>query len=1049
VTANRFNEDQLVERPAMALLDQLGYETINAYSETLGPAGTLGRDSQHDAFLTHRLRDALSVLNPSVPESVREEALAEVVRDRSAMLAIRANQAFYELIRNGYRAQWQDHLGDMRYATVRYVDFNDSAKNDWLAVNQFRLIGPLHNRRTDAVLFVNGIPLVLFEFKNTPDVSDGFRQNITDYRDTIPHLFWPNAFVIVSNGAEAKVGSTYAKWDFFKDWKLIDADGNRGAVALETAIRGTCTHDYLLDLVENFITYTDLPRETVKAVAQNHQFLGVNAAIENLHRVRAAGDKRLGVFWHTQGSGKSLSMLWFAEKILRRLPGKWTFVMVTDRTELDTQLHNSFVRAGAVGDTEQVHADSAAHLRDLLQADHRYVFTLIHKFRIDKTAGETEMPVLSERDDIIVITDEAHRSQYDTLALNMRQALPNASFMGFTGTPLMAGEELTRQEFGDYVSTYNFRDAIADGATVPLFYENRVPELQLTNDDFTDELEEILEAAELDDDAEGQLIRKFAQLHQFITRPERLRTIARDLVRHFVGRGFTGKAMYVGIDKAAAVEMFQLVQDEWAVHLAELRVEHDALPEPERPWLASRIELMETTDMAVVVSQSQNELQFFDRLGFDIRPHRQRMNTEALDEKFKDPDDPLRIVFVCAMWMTGFDAPSVSTIYLDRPMRNHTLMQTIARANRVFPDKDNGLIVDYINVFGNLEKALAIYGAANAEVDSPIQDKSALVATLAASVTEVAELCAGHGVDLDALWLASGLAFVDLRNAAVEALIADHEVKASFLTGATVARKLFKAVLPDPAANEWQARVAVIRVLADWMTGLGRPHHDIGHVVDAVDALLDRSVGAEEYIIRAAAEDGVDDPLADPRIDLSKIDFEALAARFGGRKLAQTERLAAILRGRAERGAAINPTRMEFVERIEELIAMYNAGSVNADEYLRRLIALSGDLTVEESRAVTEGMTEEQLAIFDILTRPDPTLTADERAEVRESARELLEHLHDKLVLDWRRKAASAAKVREAIKAVLDSRLPVAPYTPEIFDAKVAAIFDHIAKTAA
>ena len=650
------------------------------------------------------------------------------------------------------------------------------------------------------------------------------------------------------------------------------------------------------------------------------------------------------------------------------------------------------------------------------------------------------MPVLSHRDDIIVITDEAHRSQYDTLALNMRQALPNASFMGFTGTPLLAGEELTRQEFGEYVSTYNFRDAIEDGATVPLFYENRIPELQLVNEEFPDELNALLEAAELDDDAEGQLIRQFTQQHTFITRPERLRTVAKDLVAHFVGRGFAGKAMYVGIDKAAAVAMYDMVQEEWAAHLAELRAQHDALAEAERPWLATRIELMETTDKAVVVSQGQNELKDLDAKGLDIRPHRQRMNDEDLAEQFKDAESTLRIVFVCAMWMTGFDAPSVSTIYLDRPMRNHTLMQTIARANRVFPDKDNGLIVDYIGVFRNLEKALAIYGAANAEVDSPIQDKSDLVIALGSAVEAVADLCERYDIDLDELWLASGFAFIQLRDAATEALIADPDVRAEFTSAATVARKLFKAVLPDPAAAQWQSKVAVIRVIAEHIAGLNRIDYDIGEVTDAVDALLDRSVGAEEYVIRTAAEG----KLFDQYIDLSQIDFESLAKQFGNKKRAETERLAALLKGRAEAGASINPTRLEFVERIEALIADYNAGSLNIDEYLRQLVSLSGDLSEEEQRAVAEGMTEQELAIFDLLTKPEPALDDAEVAEVKASAKRLLEHLHDKLVIDWRRKAASTAGVRSAIKDVLDADLPADPYPPELFDAKVAAVFDHV-----
>jgi type I restriction enzyme, R subunit len=349
------------------------------------------------------------------------------------------------------------------------------------------------------------------------------------------------------------------------------------------------------------------------------------------------------------------------------------------------------------------------------------------------------------------------------------------------------------------------------------------------------------------------------------------------------------------------------------------------------------------------------------------------MNTEALDEKFKDPDDPLRIVFVCAMWMTGFDAPSVSTIYLDRPMRNHTLMQTIARANRVFPDKDNGLIVDYIGVFRNLEKALAIYGAANTDVDTPIQSKAELVVALGAAVEAVADLCERYDVDLDELWQASGFEFIGLRDAATEALIADPDVRAEFMSAATMARKLFKAVLPDPAAAQWQSKVAVIRALAEHITSLGRVVYDVTEVAEAVDALLDRSVGAEEYVIRTAAEGD----RVDPYIDLSRIDFESLAKQFGNKKLAETERLAALLKVRAEAAASINPTRVEFVERIEALIADYNAGSLNIDEYLRRLIALSGDLSIEEQRAVVEGMTEEELAIFDLLTQPEPELTTN------------------------------------------------------------------------
>jgi type I restriction enzyme, R subunit len=1040
-----FTEAELVERPALELLAELGWSIVDAYAETLGADGTLGRDSIHDVFLTHRLRNALRLLNPSVPEVILEEALAAITKDRSGMDATRANKEIHRLLRDNYLAEWRDYNGEACFANVRFLDFTEPTNNDWLAASQVWIAGDLYRRRADTILFVNGIPLVLAEFKepNRP-VRAAYDENLCDYRDTIPDLFLPNGFVILSNGSEAKVGATYAPWGFFGHWKVIDTDGTRGVVELETAIRGTCTHDRLLDLIENFVAYLERPGGMIKIVARNHQVLGVNASIDNLHRIRSEGETRLGVFWHTQGSGKSLSMLWFTQKVLRRLSGAWTFVLVTDRTELDAQLHGEFADAGVISKEARVHAESSSHLRQLLAADHRYVFTLIQKFRLDKDAGEKEMPVLSDRRDVIVITDEAHRSQYDTLALNMRRALPNAAFMGFTGTPLLVGEELTRREFGDYVSIYNFRDAIEDGATVPLYYENRVPELSIVNPDFSDELIEMLEDAELDDDDEGRVARKFSHEYQLLARPERLQAVAHDLVRHFVGRGFPGKAMYVGIDKAAAVRMYEMVREEWAAHLTELQAQRDALPELEQPWLTSRIELMETTDMAVVVSQGQNEIQSLAKKGLDIKPHRARMNAGSLDEDFKDPTHPLRLVFVCAMWMTGFDAPSVSTIYLDRPMRNHSLMQTIARANRVFPEKDNGLIVDYVNVFRNLEKALAIYGAANADadIDSPIQDKTALLSALEEAVAAVSEVCERYDVDLDELGTASGFLFIALRDAAVEALLVDQSVRSDFLAAARHARKLFKAVLPDPKASIYQKTVAVIRVLAERIADVSRPPSaDVEDIADAVDALLDRSVGAEEYVIRAATE-GIE---PEPLIDLSQIDFDALSAQFAGRKRAETDRLASLLKQRAAGAARRNPTRFDLVERIEQLITDYNAGSVNIDEYLRRLITLSKDLSDEEHRAVLQDMTEEQLAVFDLLTQPEPVLDDAERALVKASAKRLLEHLQDKLVLDWRRKASSTADVRTTIREVLDTDLPEDPYPPEIFDRKVQAIFDHVA----
>lgn len=495
-------------------------------------------------------------------------------------------------------------------------------------------------------------------------------------------------------------------------------------------------------------------------------------------------------------------MLFFAQKALRKVPGNWAFVVVTDRKELDDQIYKTFASTVGVLTQQEVHAESVVHLRQLLQEDHRYIFTLIHKFQ---TQGDERHPVLSERSDIVVITDEAHRSQYDTLALNMRTALPNAAFVAFTGTPLMTGEEKTKSVFGDYVSIYDFNQSIVDGATVPLYYENRVPKLQLTNPDLNEDLTQILEEAELDETQETKLAREFGREYHLITREERLETIAEDIASHFMGRGYQGKAMVISIDKATAVKMYDKVQKHWKRYVKRLKSEVTTQTRSERVFLEERIRYMEETDMAVVVSPGQNEIDDLRQRGVDIEPHRRRMNAEDLDTKFKDAADPFRIVFVCAMWITGFDVPSCSTIYLDKPQRNHTLMQTIARANRVFGDKNNGLIVDYIGVFRDLEKALAIYatGADAAGDQKPITDKSKLVEKLREAIAEISEFCQGLGVDLAKAEMDGAWQSISQIHDAMERILINDETKKNYLQLATNVTKLYKAILPDPDAHEF------------------------------------------------------------------------------------------------------------------------------------------------------------------------------------------------------------------------------------------------------
>jgi type I restriction enzyme R subunit len=1024
----------LVERPTMELLGTLGYELADGYSEQLGPDG-LGRDDRAEIVLRHRLRKKLPGLNPGVPVEAFDLAIEDLVRDRSTLDPTDASREIYGMLRNGVKVMIADESGGRSTETVRLVDWNDPDANDFLAVRQLWVVGPLHTRRCDIVCFVNGIPLVLLELKAShKTVHQAFDRNLRDYRDTIPQLFVPNAFVILSNASETKVGASLAPWERFGDWKRVDDESEPGVVSLDVAIKGLLQPERLLDVVENFITYLARPGGLTKVLAQNHQVLGVNAAIRALVDPETR-DGRLGVFWHTQGSGKSLAMLFFTQKVLRRQPGNWTFVMVTDRAELDDQLYEEFKDAGVV--EGHLQADTSAHLRRLLGEDHRYVFTLIHKFRPPK---DGEMPVCSERDDVIVITDEAHRSQYSTLAQNMRRALPNAGFLGFTGTPLIQGDlERTREVFGGYVSTYNFRDSIEDGATVPLFYENRIPELQIINESFDEEMTAILEAAELDDTQERALSRRFATEYQLITRPERLRRIAADLVHHFVGRGFLGKGMFVAVDKVTAVRMYDLVNEAWGEHLDELLERATRLPELERIGVQEQIAFMEETEMAVVVSQSQNEIAEMDAEGLDVRPHRRRMNEEDLGERFKDPQDKFRLVFVCAMWMTGFDVPSCSTVYLDRPMRNHSLMQTVARANRVFPEKENGLIVDYVGVFRHLEAALAVYAAArDGEGDSDIiRNKSELVAELENELDELARFAERWDVDLQALSAARGFEYVALRDAALEALLVDDLTRRNYLQRSDAVRRLFAAILPDPAAAGQARMVGVARNIAEAIRALD-PKPDLTSVAGAVDELLDRSVGAEEYVIRAAAEGANPEPL----IDLNAIDFDALAARVAGRKRSSIQRIIGHLGEKIDASAERNPTRRNLVDEMHSLIERYNAGSLNVDEMLRRLQALSRDLSDEDQRTAREGLTEAQLAVFDLLTRPDPPLSDAEREQVKGVARKLMADIQDRLVLDWRRKAETREATRVLVKDVLDELPPA--YDEETWNRKTSIVFDHI-----
>ena len=1032
------DSEPALELSTIALFEKLGYTTANCYSEWNSGTSNLGRETKSEVVLISKLQPALEKLNPHLPKAAINLAIEQLIRDRNALTLANANREIYNLLKDRVKVTYRNDDGEEITENVTVIDWKNPTNNDFFLASQFWITGELYPRRPDLIGFINGIPLIFIELKASRErVELAYQNNFCDYRKEIPQLFWYNSIVILSNGSISKIASLTATWEYFSDWKKINNEGEQGLISLETIIRGTCDKTKLLDIVENFTLFSEEKKGLIKLVAKNHQYLGVNNCLEAVQNIRENQGK-LGVFWHTQGSGKSFSMQFFSQKVHRTITGNWTFVIITDRDDLDNQIYKNFAKTGAVTEPEQkVRAHSGEHLKQLLTEDHRYVFTLIQKFRTHK--GET-YPKLSDRHNIIVIADEAHRSQYDTWAANMRTALPNAGFIGFTGTPLLAGEEATRREFGDYISIYNFRQSIEDGATVPLFYENRTPKLELTNSELNQEIADAIESADLDEAEENKLDREFARELHLITREERLDEIAKDIVSHFLGRGYQGKAMVVSIDRFTAVKMYNKVQHYWQQQLTDLQNQLITANTTKHEQLTAQIQYITETDMAVIISSSQNEEEIFNKKGLTIKPHRQRLAKEkpGLDEKFKDANNPLRIVFVCAMWMTGFDAPSCSTIYLDKPMRNHTLMQTIARANRVFGDKVNGLIVDYIGVFRDLQKALAIYGSASGgdvrEGDTPVQAKAALVDELRSAIDLTLQFCTERGIDFDEIQTTTeSFARTKLWDDAVEAILINDDSKQRYLALTQNVNKLYKAILPDPAAGEFNPSLYAFAEITKRIKQL-TPHSDITEVKAAVEEILDRSIGTLTYVI----------PESNQLIDLGQIDFDALKAQFAsGYKHTETEKLKGIISRQLTQMLRLNKSRMNYLEKFQQMIDEYNAGSRNVEIFFADLVEFARELNIEDKRAISEKLTEEELAIFDLLAQPDITLTEKEKHEIKKVAKELLSTLkQEKLVLDWRRRQQSKAAVKMAIEEILD-RLPES-YSTEAYQRKCQEIYQHV-----
>ena len=1010
---NFFTEDALVETSVISIIQEIwgpGFRHINAYS----PEGDsqLNRSHQGEVVLTSELIPALRKINPGVSDELIMEAVDSITREQPEGSLVNVNRVMYFLLKDGYKTTYIDPYGVTVDLTVKFFDFANTKNNSFLCVSQMWIVGELYKRRPDIVIFVNGIPIYIFELKASQvKLVNAFTENVRDYKDTIPKLFWYNMGIILSNGVESKFGSLTSPYEFFNEWKKVDDESEDTSTSLRTFLSGLCTHNRILDIFENFVLFNQADKATKKILPRYFQYLGVNRAYKNVIQRKSLLGK-LGVFWHTQGSGKSFSMVFLSQKVLRKIQGNFTFIIVTDRKDLDRQAYKNFASVGAVYESK-VHADSIHNLKELLLSDHRQIFTTIQKFQdIDS--------VISKRDDIIIMTDEAHRSQYDTYAMNMRLALPNASFIGFTGTPLMAdGEEKTRETFGEYVSEYNFADSVRDGATVPLYYENRIPKLKNENLHLEEDITKIMDYYELNDQDEEKLEQAFSTFYQLVTRDERLDVVAKDIVEHFVSKGDTGKAMVVSIDKKTAIRTYTKVWKYWNEYLGSLKSQIELAEDPfTRSRLEKKYQDFVEVDMAVMVSQSQNEIGDLEKYGIDIKPIRQRIINEDLEEKFKDADGPLRIVFVCAMWMTGFDVPNLSSLYLDKPMKNHTLMQAIARANRIYPDKMNGLIVDYIGVFRNIEKALAIYATNNKRIP------------IIASKDELFSIFVNNRTKVLALFTALKMSLNDVINAepekklleierTVNSLIRTEELKKDFLDLSTQFVNSYKAVLPDPAVFQYQNEVNAVKVISTRIRGILDGDLDLSLVKKDFEELLDRSIKASEFTIPAYVK----------LKDLSSIDAEKLKDLFtkNSNKIVQAEELKSEMESKINEMIKRNKTRERFMVRLAKLLDDYNHGSMTIEELLKNLVDLAKDLSVEETRAVSENLSEYELAIFDLLRKEN--LTKPEIQQVKNASKELLYNLRDKLVPGWREFDPLRSGVKIAISNVIYPRLPERIYS--------------------
>ncbi len=1050
--SSALNEDTLVrETTADYLQHTLGWdENIYAMHEVLGPEGTLGRKTEKDVVLTRYLREMLERLNSDLPSVAYQEAMRQISEVLVTQSTLQINQEKYDLVKNGVQVQYRDINCNSVKKRLRVIDFDSPDNNHFLCVREMWIKGDLYRRRADIIGFVNGLPLLFVECKALhKDIRHAYDENLADYKDTVPHLFHHNAFIVLGNGFNAKIGALSSGWEHFNDWKRLHERGP-GVVDMETLLKGICDKQNFLDLFENFILFDDSPHGLIKIVPRNHQFLGVNQAFEATKDCRVREGK-LGVFWHTQGSGKSYSIVFYTRKIHRKLGANYTFVVCTDRTDLDGQLYKTFADCGLVdNDKDPCRAGSGHELKKMLAQHKSYVFTLIQKFNEKLGKGE----FYSDRNDVIVITDEAHRTQNGILALNLRTALPNASRIGFTGTPLFSDDQITRRIFGEYISRYDFQRAVEDGNTVPLYYDARGETLRVTTTDLNDKFAEKLDELEIEDqDVAERLEMELRRDYHVITNPDRLDKIAKDFVFHYSTQWETGKAMLVCIDKITAVKMYGLLVKHWKQRIIELKSGFENCNDREIDVRKRQLDWMRETLIAVVVSEEQGEVAKFANWDLDITPHRklikdgfQTDDGKCLDieSAFKREEHPFRVAIVCAMWLTGFDVPSMSTLYLDKPLKAHTLMQAIARANRVHEGKNNGLIVDYCGILKDLRKALAEFAGQDGgegslpEVD-PIKPATEMLAVLEEAIEAVRSFLSSKGSLLSDILIKTGFernkAIVDAKEVVNES----NESRKRFQIMCREVFNKFKACLNLQEVNRYRDDRDAIDVIYKSLNEDVKKAN-ISNIIKDLHAV----VGG---VVEVCESDGHDGEL----YDISRIDFDRLRIEFArsNQKNTISQSLNVVVERRLKALLQANPTRTDFQAHYEKIVSDYNdeKNRVTIEHTFDALVKLIEDLNVEKKRAVREGLSnEETLALYDLLTKPD--LTAKDIKKLKAVATGLHEILSAEVarVQDFYAKQATRDAIKIRIHDYLYDEKIGLPKSFELheIEEKTEVVFAHV-----